>query len=104
MVFLFLMMLLVACDVFGRYVLDHPIPGAGDAIEQSMVLLVFLLGKKVTDNIPRTRLSEEPALMVIAFCLLLQFVLAIVGAVKQSFYFGDATRFKTRPGTGCNRC
>ena len=42
MVLLFLMMVLVASDVFGRYCLDIPITGAGDAIEQMMVFVVFL--------------------------------------------------------------
>jgi hypothetical protein len=41
-------------------------------------ILVFVVGREVTDNLPRTRLSEEPALMVVAFCLFLQFVFALV--------------------------
>ncbi len=42
MVVLFLMMVLVFSDVFGRYVLNRPITGAGDVIEQMMVLMIFL--------------------------------------------------------------
>lgn len=42
MVLLFLMMCLVAADVFGRYLFNHPIGGTIDIIELSLVFVVFL--------------------------------------------------------------
>ena len=41
MVTLFLMMILISADVFGRYCLNRPITGSGDIIQQSMVIVVF---------------------------------------------------------------
>ena len=40
-VFLFLMMIFIAVDVVGRYVLNMPIPGSIDFVTVMMVLLVF---------------------------------------------------------------
>lgn len=40
--FIFIMMLLVTSDVFGRYVLNNPIKGAGEIIELMMVLVAYL--------------------------------------------------------------
>ncbi|UCG54781.1 MAG: TRAP transporter small permease [Dehalococcoidia bacterium] len=40
--FIFIMMLLVTADVFGRYVFNKPIKGAGEIIELMMVLVVYL--------------------------------------------------------------
>jgi TRAP-type C4-dicarboxylate transport system permease small subunit len=40
-VFLFLMMIFIAVDVVGRYILNMPIPGSIDFVTVMMVLLVF---------------------------------------------------------------
>ena len=40
--FIFIMMLLVTADVFGRYVFNKPIKGTGEIVELMMVLVVFL--------------------------------------------------------------
>jgi TRAP-type C4-dicarboxylate transport system permease small subunit len=40
--FIFIMMLLVTADVFGRYVFNEPIKGAGEIVELMMVLVAYL--------------------------------------------------------------
>lgn len=38
---LFGIMALMVCDVFGRYLLNHPIPGAAEIIQLAMGIIVF---------------------------------------------------------------
>jgi TRAP-type C4-dicarboxylate transport system permease small subunit len=40
-IFLFLMMIFIAIDIVGRYILNKPIPGSIDFVTVMMVLLVF---------------------------------------------------------------
>lgn len=47
-VILFLLVLLTCADVFGRYVLNAPIPGTAELVEQMMGALIFLALPLVT--------------------------------------------------------
>ena len=47
-VILLLLVLLTCADVFGRYVLNAPIPGAAELVEQMMGALIFLALPAVT--------------------------------------------------------
>lgn len=47
-VVIFVLVLLTCADVFGRYVLNSPIPGTSEMVEQLMGLLIFLALPAVT--------------------------------------------------------
>jgi TRAP-type C4-dicarboxylate transport system permease small subunit len=67
LLFLFLMMLLVAVDVLGRYIFNSPFTGSFDSIEMMMVVVVFcslayctLVEGHVRVDIILGRLSQRP--------------------------------------------
>lgn len=71
MVTLFLMMILVSTDVFGRYCLNRPITGSGDIVQQSMIIVVFFAlalttfdKGHVTVDLLTSRLSNMPRVLL----------------------------------------
>jgi len=104
MILLFLMMLLVVMDVFGRYLFSMPFPGTLELTEVFMVYVVFfslayteILGMHVRAQTLVMRFSDRVIIIfdLVAFALGLVFfsfmTWASAGSAWESFLAGQST-------------